>query len=661
MQTLVIPYEHVYLTSSGSFLPGEPVSNEAMDDYIGLLNAQSSRLRKRILAENGIQQRYYAIARDGATRYSCSHMAAQAVLEALSRATLGLNTLDYLACATVGGDLAAPGFANQVHGALRATPLNTLSVSGICASSVQALRACAHEVELAAQNGKPLCAIACASEIPSRLFKKSRFEAIAHNVDFDSHFLRWMLSDGAGAVLLQNKAHPIARSLCSSSSNRANHGLALQLKWIHIKSFSGDYPTCMKIGEAASVGGMIPSYLDYPTLTEAEAQGAFLLRQDIRLLPNLFDLGIAEFSSLVRSGWVDPSAVDHFLCHYSSERFSGLIQSLLEKSGLSIDRSKWYSNLTTRGNTGSASIFIMLDEFLQTRPLKRGEKILCFVPESGRFTVAYALLEVVGAAQACVEKAQAVEFSPITLAEDVPAPLPEWALTDTKKHAAGSLALLLQELNAIWHDYRSRVFRAPLVQRIFANRFSLVNYQQWMAQWIPQVREGSFWMRSAIEHLPEQLEGVRELISQHAKEEQFDFKILYDDYVKAGGTLQLEQLKRNPGGEALNAYMQALAGSAYSYALLGGIFIIEGTGQRIIPALLPRLKNNLGVGIGAYRFLQYHGENDIHHLERWMNAVEIVLPLQPEAAQRIIDTARHVAQLYSLQWEYVLPERDFQG
>ena len=230
-----------------------------MDDYIGLLNAQSSRLRKRILAENGIQQRYYAIARDGATRYSCSHMAAQAVLEALSRATLGLNTLDYLACATVGGDLAAPGFANQVHGALRATPLNTLSVSGICASSVQALRACAHEVELAAQNGKPLCAIACASEIPSRLFKKSRFEAIAHNVDFDSHFLRWMLSDGAGAVLLQNKAHPIARSLCSSSSNRANHGLALQLKWIHIKSFSGDYPTCMKIGEAASVGGMIPS------------------------------------------------------------------------------------------------------------------------------------------------------------------------------------------------------------------------------------------------------------------------------------------------------------------------------------------------------------------------------------------------------------------
>ncbi len=168
-------------------------------------------------------------------------------------------------------------------------------------------------------------------------------------------------------------------------------------------------------------------------------------------------------------------------------------------------------------------------------------------------------------------------------------------------------------------------------------------------------------MRSAIEHLPRQLEGVRELISQHAKEEQFDFRILYDDYVKAGGTLQLEQLKRNPGGEALNAYMQAVAGSDYSYALLGGIFIIEGTGQRIIPALLPRLKNNLGVGIGAYRFLQYHGENDIHHLERWMTAVEMVVSLQPEAVQRITDTARHVAQLYSLQWEYVLPERDFQG
>jgi hypothetical protein len=42
--------------------------------------------------------------------------------------------------------------------------------------------------------------VAVASEMPSRLFKRSRFAARGYETDFDSHFLRWMLSDGAGAL-----------------------------------------------------------------------------------------------------------------------------------------------------------------------------------------------------------------------------------------------------------------------------------------------------------------------------------------------------------------------------------------------------------------------------------------------------------------------------
>jgi 3-oxoacyl-[acyl-carrier-protein] synthase-3 len=47
-------------------------------------------------------------------------------------------------------------------------------------------------------------AVACASEFASRLFKATRFEAQSEGpLDFDTEFLRWMLSDGAGAALLQ--------------------------------------------------------------------------------------------------------------------------------------------------------------------------------------------------------------------------------------------------------------------------------------------------------------------------------------------------------------------------------------------------------------------------------------------------------------------------
>jgi 3-oxoacyl-[acyl-carrier-protein] synthase-3 len=54
---------------------------------------------------------------------------------------------------------------------------------------------------------------------------------------------------------------------------------------------------------------------------------------------------------------------------------------------------KWFTTLVTKGNTGSASIFIMIEELLSAKNLKGGEKILCFIPESGRFSAGFILLQ----------------------------------------------------------------------------------------------------------------------------------------------------------------------------------------------------------------------------------------------------------------------------
>jgi 3-oxoacyl-[acyl-carrier-protein] synthase III len=58
-------------------------------------------------------------------------------------------------------------------------------------------------------------------------------------------------------------------------------------------------------------------------------------------------------------------------------------------SGAAIPQEKWFTNLYTRGNTGAASILIMLDEFLRGTRAAVGARILCMVPESGRFNTAY--------------------------------------------------------------------------------------------------------------------------------------------------------------------------------------------------------------------------------------------------------------------------------
>lgn len=641
-----VAYSNVYLQSAGMFLPGAPVDNAGMDAYVAPLNRISDRLKRRILGENGIQTRHYAIDGAGQTVFSNAQMAQAAIEATLAQAGRKLGEVGFLSSGSSGGDALMPGFANMIQGEMAAPPMETLSVHGVCAASVGALQAAAQAVE----GGAHPLALAVASEMPSRLFKRSRFAAQGYDTDFDAHFLRWMLSDGAGAVLLGGpQALP------------HTPGLRLKLRWTHQRSFAGDYPVCMQLGLTPDRS---TSHLDFPAWGDAEAAGALALRQDIRLLPHLFDVCIHEYADLAHQGWVPERGIDHFLCHYSSERFIPVVDELLEKAQLGIPRERWWSNLAWRGNTGAASIFIMLSEFLQQQGarLKAGDTVLCFIPESGRFTAGFMLWEV-----EADTPVQAAPEAALSRKANVAEPADQGALPDVATIAAPhdpatapqALAPLLTELASIWQDYRSRVWRTPLLQRMRTRQLDTADYVRWMGHWIPQVREGSLWMREGAASLTGEYAALAGLIDLHADDEQHDFKVLHSDYLKAGGTAtDIGQLRRNPGGEALNAYLHGLAATPNPIGLLGAIYIIEGTGQRIVPSLLPLLRQALPLPPDAFRFLEYHGANDEHHLERWLMAVQMALALDADgtAAQAIVQTAQHTAQLYLMQFQHVLPQ-----
>ena len=63
--------------------------------------------------------------------------------------------------------------------------------------------------------------------------------------------------------------------------------------------------------------------------------------------------------------------------------------------GFNVPQERWFTNLTEKGNTGSASPYIMLDELFHSGRLKVGERILLAVPESGRFSSGFAYFTVV--------------------------------------------------------------------------------------------------------------------------------------------------------------------------------------------------------------------------------------------------------------------------
>ncbi|MEX1032357.1 MAG: beta-ketoacyl-ACP synthase III [Cellvibrionaceae bacterium] len=369
----------VYITSTGSHLPGPPIDNEQIEPLLGYIRGKSSRMKTRILKSNGIQTRHYAIDKDHNTTISNSEMAALAGAACIESSYVPKQKVSMLSCATSQGDLVLPGFGSMVQAQMKLADVELHTSHGICSSSLMALKA-AYTNLLAGEHDN---ALVIASELASRLFKASRYEAVdvENAIDFNAEFLRWMLSDGAGAFLLET----------------APREKSFKIEWIRSYSHADAYPVCMSVGRTHR-SNELRTWQDFPSYAEAEAAGALLIRQDVRLLDNMVKLGVDGFLRLIDEQRVDPVNVDHVLCHYSSDYFRSRIFEMLTMAGVAIPEEKWYTNLYTRGNTGCASLFIMLDEFKATQSFKAGDTIMCMVPESGRFNTAYMLLTVVDGA-----------------------------------------------------------------------------------------------------------------------------------------------------------------------------------------------------------------------------------------------------------------------
>lgn len=124
--------------------------------------------------------------------------------------------------------------------------------------------------------------------------------------------------------------------------------------------------------------------------------GAIALQQDFTLLKSIIRAWVGVYLKKVDEGRIDPASIDHLLVHYSAKSLREEIIRLLEDTGGMIDEARWFNNLRTVGNTGSASIWIMLNALLNERPVKPGERLLAVVPESGRGLVSFMQMTAVG-------------------------------------------------------------------------------------------------------------------------------------------------------------------------------------------------------------------------------------------------------------------------
>ncbi|GGB12775.1 beta-ketoacyl-ACP synthase III [Agarivorans gilvus] len=378
----------VYINDVQAFLPNQAVSNKDIEKVLGQVGARPSRAKNLILRSNKIKQRYYAIdPQTGETTHTNTQLTAAAIRK-LASESFDLNDIELLACGTTIADQILPNHALMVHGELAIPSCEVVATAGICLSGTMSLK----YGYMSILSGQTTNAVVTGSENASAMMRANKFEAEVETavsdlerqpeIAFEKDFLRWMLSDGAGAALLSAKPN--------------DSGISLEIEWMMQKSYANELDACMYAGAEKQADGSLKGWREYESQQWLE-HSIFAVKQDVKQLnENIVEYTVTKpLKELVDAGKVTANQIDYFIPHYSSGYFRDrLYQGMLE-AGCDIPQERWFTNLPSKGNTGSASIYIMLEELFHSGRLKRGDRLLCYVPESGRFSTAFMQLKVV--------------------------------------------------------------------------------------------------------------------------------------------------------------------------------------------------------------------------------------------------------------------------
>jgi 3-oxoacyl-[acyl-carrier-protein] synthase-3 len=245
----------VYITKTSNFLPNSVVSNDEMEEYLGLINGNKSRSKALVLRSNKIMQRYYALTKDGETTHSNAELTALAIKNLFTDNPDEIKDVDLLCCGTSSPDQMMPAHGVMVHGNLpEMSSIEVITPSGNCCAGMHAMKYAYMSLKLE-DKSKAVCT---GSERISGLLRSDQYEEEVQELSklqdlpylaFEKDFLRWMLSDGAGAFKLENEPN--------------KNGISLEVNWMESVSFANQEEACMYQAAEKIEDGELKGYADF--------------------------------------------------------------------------------------------------------------------------------------------------------------------------------------------------------------------------------------------------------------------------------------------------------------------------------------------------------------------------------------------------------------
>jgi 3-oxoacyl-[acyl-carrier-protein] synthase-3 len=348
--------KNVRLLSTGSYLPGEPITNAQIEALAGPLPPD-------ILEGIQVQTRHWIVDREtGAHRENNTDLALKAAQQALELARVPASEVDLICLSTASPDSLLPPLVTLVQDRLGIQRCATLEVRSGCAGAVEAMDV----ARLYLERGQYRTALVIGSETISPLLVPVFRNKKPEKIRMRDRLALYNFGDGAGAMVLRG----------FDDGESAMHGSAI---------------AC--VGGGRKPGMEIVGAGTHQPLHEQIAKGAKFaeLKVDVvesgRHTPYVLTEALAE---MVKRSGVSADSVD--LC-VIPEGNAGYMTDELKAAGLLTPEwvslaPKIFENLALVGATGSAAGPLALDHAWKTGRVKAGQRVMLLAIETSKWKYA---------------------------------------------------------------------------------------------------------------------------------------------------------------------------------------------------------------------------------------------------------------------------------
>lgn len=364
----------VKIAGTGTYLPGKPITIEEVDDYLGYLTEAPVKLQKwlkrmKILMKEMLEVEYYHFAIDKSSGEFIEDnvsMAVKAANIALEEAGLKAEDIDLIVYGSPHMDQ-MPTPSVRIQEALNIKECGEMSVHSNCTSAYKALLI-GHDF---LKHGRYKNALILSSNISS-----SELRAEYYNqpiVKKEELFLRYFLSDGAGAIVLQ--------------AEESNTKGSVYLENTYMESIGGEKPAAMLNKRPAYWMNPKEEFeLGYHHLAQ-------MFNEQLRIHFNDHDGSVfyKGLSRMIDKYHLNLNDLRFFQVNFPSKHISELVMEETEKLG--IPKSKLYTKMSSMGYAGPPMAFMCVDRILKEETLERNDTILSFVTEVSKFMQAGFLMK----------------------------------------------------------------------------------------------------------------------------------------------------------------------------------------------------------------------------------------------------------------------------